>query len=264
MPTTTTPAAAPAPAPAAAAAKPAKPEPPWQLQAPTRVMHPDSPFGWGPNPIEGSPEYEVRQTRKTENHSPQSLWDSLIVSTTFLNGPPPARGSTAPDKRKPLPPDIFLFTDVPVTIGGDLAFNWDVTTTLGGDGAWEVFKGYTPAKPKVSWTIWNEAQFQVYQNMMAKIRPRPGRSWNTPMGNPPKLTVSHPLLAMHSLYDFNLMGVTLLAPKGKGLFDVSLSLVEWFTSPKMRPHTDDKKMRAAIEKQGAGDEAPIPPGRGQR
>ena len=50
----------------------------------------------------------------------------------------------------------------------------------------------------------------------------------------------------------------------QALFDVSLSLVEWFTSPKMRPHTNDQKMGAAIEKQGAGDEAPIPPGRGQR
>lgn len=239
----------------------AKPAPPWALQPPTRVSHPDYASQWEDDPNEGSPEYEYRATHPNEAFVGEAhLWDSVIVSTTFLAGPPPKSGA---DRRKPLKPEIWAFSGVPVTVGGDLSFNWDVTSAPYQDGAWEVFKGYTPAKPKVSWTIWNEAQFQVYQEMMLKLRPRPGRSWHTPRGAPPKLTISHPLLAMHSLYDFNLMGITLLAPKGKGLFDVSISLIEWFESPKARAHTNDKKMGDAIEKQGAGDNAPIPPAKGR-
>jgi hypothetical protein len=123
------------------------------------------------------------------------------------------------------------------------------------DGAWETYKGYQPAKPKVTWTLWNDEHFQLYQDLLSVLRPKPGRT------RPPMVTVEHPLLAMHQLVTFNLAGISLPAAKGKGMFEASLSLIEWFQAPKIRAGTTDSQVAANLEKVLEGPPGVIPPPR---
>lgn len=227
-----TPAASPqAPAPAApnpgAAAQKAKSQP-VRLPPAMRYEHPDG-FGLAERG------YLREYDDNLQNARIESPWDALVVGVPGLIE--------------------WKFSDVPVTVSAELAINWDVQTGPWMDGAWELYKGYQPAKPKVSWTLWNEEHFQLYQDLLSVLRPKPGRT------RPPIIKVEHPLLAMHQLVTFNLAGVSVPQAKGKGMFEASLSLIEWFQSPKLRAGTTDEQMNASLQKQLGSPPGPIPPPR---
>src|SRR5689334_1491550 len=81
-----------------------------------------------------------------------------------------------------------VFEDTVVEIEGTIENEWDVAKAAGNDGAPAKNKGYAVMRPKVTWTLYNEDHFELYQQLLANIQPKPGKK------SAPIVEVVHPQL----------------------------------------------------------------------
>lgn len=123
----------------------------------------------------------------------------------------------------------FIFHDTSVDVDGDFGNDFDVKKAPGADGATLTNKGVEPIKPSVRWVIYNEVHWLIYQALIAKVYPKPGK---TPL---PLLEVIHPQLQLLSKLQFRLVRVHTLKKVGPQQLEARFDLLEYFKAPKPVP-----------------------------
>lgn len=136
---------------------------------------------------------------------------------------------TAPDQYDAimLGSDTFvIFSPTRVRIDGELSVKFDVKEAPGTDGASITYRGYTPAKVDVTWALYTEDMLRDFESLLPDIRPKPGKT------APKPIEIVHPQLALYNLHKFFVEKMPLLKKAGSGIYDVTLSCVEFFPKPK--------------------------------
>lgn len=131
-----------------------------------------------------------------------------------------------PDSWSRLEINGFVFEGLPVDVDGDFGNDFDVKKAPGADGATLTNKGVEPIKPSVRWTLYTAEHFAVYQEMIDKVYPHPGK---TPL---PLLEVIHPQLLILKKSKFRLVRVHTLKKVGPQQKEARFDLLEYFAAPK--------------------------------
>jgi hypothetical protein len=142
----------------------------------------------------------------------------------------------------------FEFAETEVDVDGDFGNDFDVKKAPGADGATLTNKGVEPIKPSVKWTLWKDEHWDIYQALIAKVYPYPGK---TPL---PLVEVIHPQLQLLKKVQFRLVRVHTLKRVGPQMMQAQFDLLEYFPVPKSIPKpapavTTRTRERAIIERE---------------
>jgi len=138
------------------------------------------------------------------------------------------------------------FEELDVTVDGDLGNNFDVKQAPGTDGAPATNKGYERIKPKVLWTMYTDVHWELYQELLAKVQPKPGKA------APVVVTVIHPQLQVLKKEKFEITKISTLKKVGPQMMQAQFDLLEHFPTPKPIPDsrpkapTDDTPRERAV------------------
>lgn len=128
----------------------------------------------------------------------------------------------------------WVFRETNVDVDGDLENEWDKKKAGGQDGARAADKGYKLTEPKITWLIWNDELWKLYDDMLEALRPRPGKAAK------PVIAVSHPILSQAGLFLFDVQKIPLLKSVGVDQWEASLVLLEHGNAPKKVKAKKDK------------------------
>jgi hypothetical protein len=135
----------------------------------------------------------------------------------------------------------FEFAETKVDVDGDFGNDFDIKKAPGADGATLTNKGVEPIKPQLKWELWKLEHFEIYEAMLPKVYPYPGK---TPL---PLLTIIHPQFQLLKKSQFRLARLHTLKKVGPQIMQAQFDLVEYFaaskTPPKPKTVPDEKYTR---------------------